>query len=468
MGSHTSKKHGSSRKLALNPPKYDLNHFGVITVLFNPIKYKSRYEAYHKFDEHMTRSGVTLLTVECIFESPESMGLPRQKFEITRANDPRHLQIVAPSVLWLKENLINIAAKRLPSYVEYIVWLDADIEFERSDWPHIAIYQLQQYPIVQLFELCSFLGPSGKSQILRQDYSFAYAIRHNLRLDPYRSSECFVHPGYAWAMRRATFDAMGGLLDFSILGSGDIHFAYALINRIEETIPNDIHEDYRNLAKVWGQRVAQLAGNGAFVGYIPVNICHYWHGNRVDRGYFERWSILERFQFSPLKDLEKHNQTGLLRLTDYRRLEQTEAKTRSESIEKMIISYFRSRNEDRLKKPVPTINLAMTNPRPRILSNDVVRPTNPVPSISRASWTTDINRTYKDSDNIHLQDVRSGYHTVGTSSLSERLFNDSFFHPSIHEHRARKYRNQDFLGQIVYYDDENGHDYPIPPEEISF
>jgi hypothetical protein len=132
MGSHTSKTEQSSSNSRLRVPKYDLNHFGVITVLFNPMKYKSRYELYHKFDEHMSRSGVTLLTVECIFESDEGSDLPRQKFEITRPNDPRHLQIKAPSVIWLKENLINIAVKRLPSYVEYVAWLDADIEFEVS------------------------------------------------------------------------------------------------------------------------------------------------------------------------------------------------------------------------------------------------------------------------------------------------------------------------------------------------
>jgi hypothetical protein len=123
MGSHASKKHGT-RNPHLRVPKYDLNNFGVVTVLFNPLKYKSRYESYHKFDEHMTRSGVTLLTVECIFESPETLDLPIQKFEITRANDSRHLQITAPSVLWLKE--------RLPSYVEYVAWIDPDIEFEVS------------------------------------------------------------------------------------------------------------------------------------------------------------------------------------------------------------------------------------------------------------------------------------------------------------------------------------------------
>ena len=163
------------------------------------------------------------------------------------------------------------------------------VSLQRLDWPHLAIHQLQQYPIVQLFELSSFLGPSGKKQVLRQDYSFAYAIRHQLQLDPRRSSECYVHPGYAWAMRRATFEAMGGLLDFSVLGSGDIHFAYALLNRIEETIPAGMNEDYRSVATGWGQRLAQLAGNGALVGYAPVNIYHYWHGNRVNRGYFERW-----------------------------------------------------------------------------------------------------------------------------------------------------------------------------------
>jgi len=126
MGTPVSKKSSSKNPVT----KYDLNHFAVITVVFNPIKYRSRYELYHKFDEHMTRSGVILLTVECIFEIDERFGLPKQKFEITRPKDPRHLQIKAPSVLWLKENLINIAVKRLPSYIEYVAWLDADIEFE--------------------------------------------------------------------------------------------------------------------------------------------------------------------------------------------------------------------------------------------------------------------------------------------------------------------------------------------------
>ncbi len=90
-------------------------------------------------------------------------------------------------------------------------------------------------------------------------------------------------------MRRDIFDRLGGLLDFSILGSGDIHFAYGLLNRIDETIPIGIHDDYRHLAQAWGDRLAQIAENGTNIGYIPTNIWHYWHGNRRDRKYIERW-----------------------------------------------------------------------------------------------------------------------------------------------------------------------------------
>jgi hypothetical protein len=110
--------------------QYDLSKLAVITVIFNPIKYKSRYDHYQKFETHMIQCGVHLITVECIFESAPHFGLSRQNFEITRANDQRHIQLVAPSIIWMKENLINIVIQRLPKNIEYVAWLDADIEFE--------------------------------------------------------------------------------------------------------------------------------------------------------------------------------------------------------------------------------------------------------------------------------------------------------------------------------------------------
>ena len=142
MGNENSKKNSKSRSREVSPRRvanqfkapqtYDLSKFAAITVIFNPAQYKNRYEHYHRFASHIEQSGVNLITVECIFESIPRFGLPPQSFQVTNSSHPNHIQIIAPSILWMKENLINIAVQRLPSIIEYVAWLDADIEFDVS------------------------------------------------------------------------------------------------------------------------------------------------------------------------------------------------------------------------------------------------------------------------------------------------------------------------------------------------
>lgn len=78
----------------------------------------------------MARSGINLFTVECIFDSATRFCLPPQRFEVTQSDNPQHFQIVAPSTMWMKENLINIGVQRLPSHIDRIAWIDTDVEFE--------------------------------------------------------------------------------------------------------------------------------------------------------------------------------------------------------------------------------------------------------------------------------------------------------------------------------------------------
>lgn len=128
--STSSELYAKTAKRTQTTNSSDTSTFAVITVIFNPIKYQSRYNHYEKFVAHMVESGVHLITVECLFESTSRFNLPKQEFEITRANDPCHIQLRAPSILWLKENLINIAVQQLPPHIEFVSWIDADIEFE--------------------------------------------------------------------------------------------------------------------------------------------------------------------------------------------------------------------------------------------------------------------------------------------------------------------------------------------------
>ncbi|CAF3876223.1 unnamed protein product, partial [Adineta steineri] len=268
-------------------PKYDLSRLGVVSVIFNPVRYRSRYEQYYKFRNHMAHSGINLFTVECVFDSATRFGLPPQRFEVTQADNPRHIQVVAPSIMWMKENLINIAVQQLPPTIDRNAWIDADVEFEHLNWPHLTMKALDRYPIVQMFKIGYFTGPSGKQEILRRDHSFGYSIRHNKPIYPHHS-QWYAHPGYAWAMHRDTFNAIGGLIDFCIVGSGDLHLAYALLGRVEETFPSGLHRDYRMQVSNWGDGVARAAGNGAFVGYVDVNLYHRWHGSRTNRNYINR------------------------------------------------------------------------------------------------------------------------------------------------------------------------------------
>jgi len=57
-------------------------------------------------------------------------------------------------------------------------------------------------------------------------------------------------------------------------------------------------------------------------------------------------TILEKHQFSPLNDLEKNNDTGLLRLADKKNFGSPEVIAHMESLERDIVAYFKSRNED--------------------------------------------------------------------------------------------------------------------------
>lgn len=109
-----------------------ISNFAVISTLFNPIQYQRRYELYRQFEKHMAESNVQLITIECIFMSAKEFDLPKQKFMITYPNRPHHIQVRAPSILWIKENLVNIAVESLPANIEYVAWIDGDIEFQVS------------------------------------------------------------------------------------------------------------------------------------------------------------------------------------------------------------------------------------------------------------------------------------------------------------------------------------------------
>lgn len=222
---------------------------------------------------------------------------------------------------------MNIGIGNLPQNWKYVAWIDADIQFLNENWVRETIRELQVADVVQMFQTCVNLGPTGEA--LKIDKGFGYM--HKDSGTPYTKSDRygFWHPGYAWACTKGAWIQMDGLLDWGILGSGDRHMALALVGRAADSAPGNIHENYKKLLEKFTRDC-----KGLKLSYVKGTILHFWHGRFEDRKYRERWQILTQMAFDPLRDIGM-TETGLIQLTQP-----------GQRLQKAIDDYFLGRKED--------------------------------------------------------------------------------------------------------------------------
>ena len=74
---------------------------------------------------------------------------------------------------------------------------------------------------------------------------------------------------------------------------------------------------------------------GLRLGYTPGVIRHHYHGTKQNRQYTERWKILMKHSFSPMKHLTYDDKGIIIPSKDF-----------SEEFKKDIMNYFKERKED--------------------------------------------------------------------------------------------------------------------------
>jgi hypothetical protein len=269
----------------------------VILPYFNYCGFKRRRSLFIDFVKQIQGTkGIRIVVSEALGPNPlPNMGT----FE--------HLGFETDSPIWLKENLINMAIRRLPKDWKYVAWIDADISFLNQNWVTDTITELKSYDIVQMFQTCVNLG--SKNEALKIDKSFGYMHRDSGTPYVVSARYGFWHPGYAWACTRKAWLQMDGLIDWAILGSGDRHMAMAWAGRALQSAPANIHPNYKALLEEY-QRMC----TGLRISWIPGTILHHWHGSFENRRYKERWEILTRNKFDPFKDVRMTNE-GQVALT---------------------------------------------------------------------------------------------------------------------------------------------------------
>ena len=293
----------------------------VIIVISNPYLFKRRYKLTLEFIERMNcEENVNLYVVELCYKD--------QKFMVTDSNNKNHLQLKGEEILWHKENMINLGVKYLlPKNWKAMAWIDADIEFENSNWAIDALKILNgSKDIIQLWSHCDDMDSDKLA--MRIFHSFGYQYSKGKKY--MQTGVNYWHPGYAWACTRKAYDKMGGLFESAILGAGDNIIALSLIRNGLKAINKNSSDGYKKMVLDFENKIKNLR-----LGYIPGVIRHHYHGSKKNRKYSERWQILLKYNFDPLTCI-KSNDIGII--------VPTEICDKNMLIE--ICNYFKERNED--------------------------------------------------------------------------------------------------------------------------
>lgn len=310
------KDHSNSIEYVTVDPLY------VIIPYFNYCGFKRRRELFLEFYDRIKNNPRIRIVICEAAETGKEFELPRDLPHVFE-----HIHVHTRNQIWIKENLVNIAARRLPVHWKYMAWIDSDVHFVNESWAGEAIDRLNKYDVIQLFSTVVYLGP--RDEAMKTDKSFGYMYRKSGK--PYTQTYRygFWHPGFAWACTKDAYYKMDGLIDFGILGSGDHHMALALISKVECSHPKNIHPNYRKLLREFEKNVRALR-----LGYINGTILHYWHGDLKLRRYKERWEILTENRYDPLLDVYR-DPMGLYQLTEA-----------GKRLEDDIRDYFAGRLED--------------------------------------------------------------------------------------------------------------------------
>jgi len=307
----------------------------VIAVFFNHNRRVNPRLNFERFRNHIQDLGATLHIVELV--------RGKLDFEVTESNNPYHTQLRTKSEFFQKENLVDIGFKnaiRLHPELEYLAWIDADIQFFNPNIIMDTLDQLNRYDVVQMWSMSCDLGPDthpmtypgpDSAQVAR---SFGYCYVNQLDLPSNTKRYGYeYHTGYAWAIRREIWEQIDGLYEHSIVGSADNHMAWAFIGKIGWGMEKGVTGPFQEDVTKWCKNAAKIVNGN--LGYVDGLIHHHWHGAKQDRGYIKRWTVLIDNEYDPNLDLFKDIH-GLLHLTN-----------RNPKLQFDLRTYMRSRNDDR-------------------------------------------------------------------------------------------------------------------------
>jgi len=278
----------------------ELKHLGdtaIITCYFNMANFRTPIGNFQRFLWEVG-SNYPLYVAELTLEGQPHL-LPQAS---------NTLLLETNSILWHKEQLLNLIEKKVPSRYKKIAWIDCDMTFPQADWLQKISYALDTYKVIQCFKKGIWLDEYGLPE--KEFISAGYA---NAKKEQNWWHFVYFHPGFAWAARRDMWAKVGGLFPYSFSGSGDSVMAYGFGGipggeAVGYTIGGVFNKNgWKSPEWVeWSKKAKEYAQGK--IGYADNLVLHNWHGDWKDRDY-------QKHKTMPVLDFSKDvfiNDKGLL------------------------------------------------------------------------------------------------------------------------------------------------------------
>lgn len=322
---------GRSKSIYIAP---DVDDTAVLLAFYNPVPFKRILKNIRYIMKCLRDVGIPYFVAECVFEGRRPQ-LPDADLHV-RSN----------SFMFYKEQLLNLLERKVPAKYTKLVFLDADILFDAPDWLNQISVKLNVVDILQPFQEACWLTPDN-TRIRNKKYSYGYAIVNKLAGKPGELHS--YHPGFAWAMRRDVFRAIGGFYPRSIVGNGDMMFT---LNLFADAVPEVFRRDHNVpdcIVEGWEAYHARFKAVGPSVGFLALKALHLFHGLTEQRQYKTRYKDVGDYLKGDWSEIVELNADGL---TEFRGPAAAEASA-------AVQDYFRRRNEDiPLKEAMAAIEAA--------------------------------------------------------------------------------------------------------------
>lgn len=276
-------------------PIYSVNQFNNYRI----------YKLHTSFKHYCESLGVKFIQLEYAF--------PYQDFILTEpGKEPFDIQIPGRNIFYLRENLVNVAEKKMPKDYEYISWIDAHVHFDNPYIFQESIVQLGKVNVVAPHWIVRNKDPQNRT-VYGKEYAYVYQAQYHNSTPVYETHyNHYPFYGLAFVTTQNIFKKMNGLPDTCVAGICDMFMSLALTNG---KVPTTKAEKYDLSIINWTKHAAEVI-QGKYA-YVKSTITHLDHQFpfRTYSAWGRSLKLLEVRGFDPERDL-KRDENGTLYFAD--------------------------------------------------------------------------------------------------------------------------------------------------------